>query len=86
VDVGKDGKDLRTMANDPIYPGEKYYTMCPGGGGYGNPLLRDVSRVQDDVMDGLISLERARDVYGVVLNPETFEVDGEATKKFRAGV
>jgi N-methylhydantoinase B len=55
--IANDGKrrKLRTMANDPIYPGEKYFTMCPGGGGYGNPLNRDMQRVQDDVMDGLIS-------------------------------
>jgi N-methylhydantoinase B len=86
--VGKDGEKrmLRTMANDPIYPGEKYYTMCPGGGGYGNPFKRDVAKVQDDVMDGFISLERARDVYGVALNPETLEVDWETTNKLRAGV
>jgi N-methylhydantoinase B len=83
--IAKDGKQrrLRTMANDPIYPGEKYFTMCPGGGGYGNPLKRDTKRVQDDVMDGLISIKRARDVYGVVINPRTFEVDVDATNRLR---
>jgi N-methylhydantoinase B len=84
--VAKGGKRrrLRTMANDPIYPGEKYFTMCPGGGGYGNPLKRDVKRVQEDVMDGLVSIKRARDVYGVILDPRTLEIDGDATKRLRA--
>ncbi len=39
---------------------------------------------QDDVMDGLISIERAREVYGVIVKPDTFEVDLEGTKKLRA--
>ncbi len=83
--VGKDGKErvLRTMANDPIYSGERYYTMCPGGGGYGNPLNRDVQRVKDDFVEGLVSLERARDVYGVIIDPKTFEVDTEGSENLR---
>jgi N-methylhydantoinase B len=36
-----------------------------GGGGYGSPLDRDPNRVLKDVRDGLVSLERARNVYGV---------------------
>ncbi len=74
---------LRTMANDPIYPGEICYTRAPGGGGWGNPLNRNVNKVQDDVIDGLVSVQRARDVYGVVINPETFEVKYEATETLR---
>jgi N-methylhydantoinase B len=71
------------MANEPVFPGEICYTKCSGGGGWGNPLDRDVKRVQDDVIDGLVSLQRARDVYGVIINPNTFEVKYEATEKLR---
>jgi N-methylhydantoinase B len=74
---------LRTMANQPIFPGEACCTKGPGGGGWGNPLKRDVTRVQKDVMNGLISIQRARDIYGVVLDPDTFEVQYEATEKVR---
>ena len=74
---------LRTMANDPIYPGEICYTSAPGGGGWGNPLNRKVKKVQDDVIDGFVSVERARDVYGVVINPRTLEVQDEATETLR---
>ena len=83
--VGKDGNKrvLRTMANDPIYPGETYYTLCPGGGGYGNPLNRDVQRVREDVVEGLVSVDRARDVYGVVMDQKTFEIDHKATESLR---
>ncbi len=85
--ISKDGKRrvLRTMANEPIYPGERCIVMSSGGGGYGNPLNRDVKRVQNDVMDGLVSIKRVRDVYGVVVDPTTFEVDYEATEKLRKG-
>jgi N-methylhydantoinase B len=36
-----------------------------GGGGYGDPLDRDEQRVVDDVALGIISEDRARDIYGV---------------------
>jgi len=32
-----------------------------------------------------VSLEHARNDYGVVLKPETFEIDWEATKQTREG-
>ena len=35
------------------------------GGGYGNPRDRDPELVRADVRNGLLSPERARDVYGV---------------------
>jgi N-methylhydantoinase B len=72
------------MASQPIFPGERYITMCPGGGGYGNPLDREMAKVRRDVEDGIVTVQRAHDVYGVVLDPATLEVDQPATKKRRA--
>ena len=74
---------LRTMVTVPIFPGEKCITKATGGGGWGNPLRRDPKRVQNDVIEGLVSLQRARNVYGVVINPDTFEVDYGATEDLR---
>jgi N-methylhydantoinase B len=74
---------LRTKANEPVYPGEIITTKVPGGGGWGDPLNRNVEKVRDDVMDGVVSLQRAREVYGVLLAPETFEIHYEATQKLR---
>ena len=54
-----------------------------GGGGHGNPLERDPEMVERDVLEGYISLERAREDYGVVINPNTIKVDEEATRKLR---
>lgn len=83
--IAKDGtrRKLRTMANAPIFPGERWITMCPGGGGYGDPLVRDVAKVHWDVVEGNITLQRARNVYGVVLHPETLEIDHVATENLR---
>ena len=52
---------LRTDIGDVI----TYYS--PVGGGYGDPLERDPHKVLDDVLDGFITSEHARDDYGVVL-------------------
>jgi N-methylhydantoinase B len=39
-----------------------------GGGGWGNPFERDTAKVLDDVRAGLVSLGRAREVYGVEID------------------
>jgi len=49
------------------------------GGGYGPPRERAPETVQADARDGLVSLERAAALYGVVLDPETLEIDRNAT-------
>ncbi len=53
------------------------------GGGYGSPLERAAEEVQIDVRDGLVSLEQAAVVYGVVLDPLTWQIDGPATSAKR---
>ena len=36
-----------------------------------------------DTLNEYISIQAARDVYGVVIDPKTFEVDDEATTELR---
>jgi 5-oxoprolinase (ATP-hydrolysing) len=55
----------------------------PNSGGYGDPLARDPGQVRADVLDGFTTLERAEADYGVVLDPETLEVDAAATATAR---
>jgi N-methylhydantoinase B len=57
--------------------GETLSICVGGGGGFGSPLERDAAAVERDWRDGLLSTERARDVYGVVLNGDG--VDAAAT-------
>jgi N-methylhydantoinase B len=67
-------------------PGDTILFRQPGGGGYGKPTEREPERVAQDVRHGYVSLARAHDVYGVVLDPATFAVDVAATQKLRDGM
>jgi N-methylhydantoinase B len=66
-----------------LKPGDAVTIDAAGGGGYGNPLERDLEMLETDVREGYVSLEKAREYYGVVIDPKTFKVDIEATKKLR---
>jgi N-methylhydantoinase B len=57
-----------------------------GGGGYGDPLDRDPELVLGDVLKGLVTVEPARDIYGVVIDMESKSVDAEATRERRSGL
>ncbi|WP_309493277.1 hydantoinase B/oxoprolinase family protein [Candidatus Hecatella orcuttiae] len=63
--------------------GEALEIKTPVGGGYGDPYQRDPQKVLDDVLDGYISLETAKSDYGVVINPQTMQVDTKASEKLR---
>ena len=54
-----------------------------GGGGFGPPHCRAVETVRDDARNGFISLESARDVFGVILDPHSYEIDHDATARRR---
>ncbi|MBK5256412.1 MAG: hypothetical protein JJE39_10300 [Vicinamibacteria bacterium] len=69
-----------------LVPGDELFYQTWGAGGYGDPLTRETARVQKDVRFRLVSPEKARDEYGVVIDMKTFVVDEEATKKLRADI
>jgi len=56
------------------------YRTC-GGGGYGSPLQRDPAAVAADAREGKVSAERAREIYGVVI--EDGMVNAAATAALR---
>lgn len=66
-----------------IDKGDGYSNRPGGGGGYGDPLERDIEAVCQDVINEYVSVESAKKDYGVVIDPHTFEIDTEATKKLR---
>ena len=63
--------------------GDRFVTLAAGGAGVGRPEERDPEAVRMDVRNELVSPGMARDVYKVVLNPDTLEVDHKATKELR---
>ena len=67
-----------------IKPGETVTNMNPGGGGYGDALKRPVEKVVWDVKSGLVSIEGAREDYGVVFaDPASLAVDLKSTGELR---
>lgn len=63
------------IANHPFAAGEAFLLEATGGGGWGSPLEREPEKVLDDVLDGLVSVEGARDDYGVVISDGTIDLD-----------
>ncbi|MBQ7625419.1 MAG: hydantoinase B/oxoprolinase family protein [Clostridia bacterium] len=87
INEGKENERVLDAAMGDVIPveyGDTVTCLTASGGGCGDPFERDPEKVAEDVSLGLVSLKRARDVYGVALDPETFEVDTETTKKIRA--
>jgi N-methylhydantoinase B len=65
-----------------LEPGDVLSVRTPGGGGHGDRFTRPPSHVLADVLSGLVSRERAREAYGVVLDGD--RVDEPATAALRA--
>ncbi|NIB43665.1 hydantoinase B/oxoprolinase family protein [Pseudomaricurvus alkylphenolicus] len=62
-----------------IQPGERAANINPGGGGFGNPMQRPQESVLNDVKNGLVSIEGAALDYGLVIDPNTLEINEAAT-------
>ena len=75
---------LKSHRMAKVQPADRVHKLSGGGAGVGNPKEREPEKVLDDVLDELISLEAARDVYGVAINPETLEIDWDATRGLRS--
>ena len=74
---------LRTLSAASLHPGDILWTKSYGGGGFGDPLDREVEKVKRDLMNEYISNRSAREIYGVVIDPKTFTIDIEATESLR---
>lgn len=85
---GGDGTPGRILVNGAppakglltLRPGDRAELLTPGAAGYGDPRERRPEDVIRDVRSGLVSPERARLDYGVVVDPEsgTRSVEGGA--------
>lgn len=70
-------QDIRMQAGDSVF------VSTPGGGGFGNPFMRDPKAVAADVARGYYTIEQAQERFGVVLTGEPPEVDEAATDACR---
>ena len=67
-----------------LKPGDAHRISSGGGGGYGAAFERPAGDVREDVRQGYVSVTAAAELYGVVVDPETFAVDQAATDRLRA--
>lgn len=80
---GKANFEVLKSSGVPLNAGDMVTVVAGGGGGYGSPYERTPEDVRQDVENGYVSVEAARENYGVVINPGDFKLDIEATQKFR---
>ncbi|WCB94916.1 hypothetical protein DSM104299_03656 [Baekduia alba] len=63
--------------------GDALQIVTPSSGGYGEPLDRDPELVLADVLDGFTTIASAELHYGVVINPNSLELDADGTRRTR---
>lgn len=75
----------------PLQQGDTVQRPSAGGGGLGDPLKRDPEAVLNDVIEGYVSVARARKDYGVVVEEvdadlAEYRLDDQATLAERARI
>lgn len=73
------------FSNETLKRGDVVRFVTGSGGGYGDPVERAPERVLEDVLDGYIGVEAAREVYGVAISGDPLRVDGAETARLREG-
>jgi N-methylhydantoinase B/oxoprolinase/acetone carboxylase alpha subunit len=82
-EVEVDSSALTGMVYESMTPDDVLVNHS-GGGGWGDPFERDPAAVLADVLNEYVSLEAARDDYGVAIDAATMTVDAAATAALRA--
>lgn len=88
--VLRDGEEIEASAipgkitSFPLRSGDVLWMRSAGGGGYGDPIRRDPHLVLADVKAELISIDHARERYGVVIAGN--QVDASATERERISI
>jgi N-methylhydantoinase B len=68
----------------PVAPGDAIIISAGGGGGFGDPTDRDPEAVRLDVIRKYVSTEKARDIYGVIIEEKTHVINWAETTQQRA--
>lgn len=80
--------EIAPVGSLSVGAGEMIGQHSTGGGGYGSPLEREPDRVLNDVKWGFVSMQRARETYGVAFTEQTVSaelcVDLDETARLRS--
>jgi N-methylhydantoinase B len=79
---------LPTMPMEAIElrKGDVFRHVSAGGGGFGPAHERAAEAVLEDVREGKVTIEAARDLYGVAIAPGTLTLDLRETSALRVGL
>ena len=66
-----------------LKPNQKITLELPGGGGFYPAENREPELVREDVIDGLVSIEQAKAVYRVAIDPSMLKINIEETNTLR---
>lgn len=89
AEIIRAGGEIEPIASKGIFSlaaGDAIHCWGTGGAGYGDPFDREPERVLDDVIDGKVSIDAARESYGVVIDAKSLSVDFRATEDLRAAL
>jgi N-methylhydantoinase B len=81
---GDEKTPARTHRMIEVKNGEILGKVSGGGGGVGDPFERDPEAVLKDVINEFVTVEAARETYGVAIDPDSMTIDPEATRALRA--
>ncbi|MBI3092269.1 MAG: hydantoinase B/oxoprolinase family protein [Candidatus Tectomicrobia bacterium] len=76
-------REIDVNALYELRSGDVLEVASSGGGGFGDPFERAIELVADDVANGYVTPAAARELYGVVIDPLTLNVDLPATEALR---
>ena len=82
---GKSHKPQSKELIEDIPKGTVLRQVAGGGGGYGDSYQRPAEQVAKEVRNGVLSIKKASEDYGVVVDPETLDIDRNKTRQIRAG-
>jgi N-methylhydantoinase B len=88
IGIRRDGVWETDMPNAKVFSvrvkkGDAYLMQSGGGGGFGDPLMREPEKVAHDVREGYVSRQSAQDHYGVVVT-DAGQLDAGATERLRS--
>jgi N-methylhydantoinase B len=81
---GQPPRRLASKVNMTIARGDVVTHIQPGGGGFGDPLSRDLAAIERDVWNRKLTAGYVREHYRAVVDPSSGRVDAGATRALRA--
>ena len=74
---------LPTKINRQFNAGDIFMHTSPGGGGHGHPYSRDPKEVLRDWIEDRVTIQHAKNIYGVVIDKTKLTVNYRLTKQIR---